>query len=291
MAKKLKDIEITHISLVKAGANNKTFIYKSKEADPAYENIVQIAKQDTEKGIVYGIVYEPDTVDAQGDFTTAEEIQKAAYNFMKSLNNRNVDKNHTFKSEDAYVAENWIVRKGDTLFPNAKEGAWAVAIQLESDTIKKSVKDGELKGLSMAGTAIKEDVQKAGDDKGVIETIKSIFTSVAKSFAGDKNNTGELNKEAIEKAIKEQLEPILKEKTELTAKLTKAQSDVTALTKERDELKVLLTKSKQTTEPATDMSKVETIVKAAREYVKKEAEAGNFVSIAEAVMKVTNKGE
>ncbi|MDR1008022.1 MAG: XkdF-like putative serine protease domain-containing protein [Campylobacteraceae bacterium] len=290
MAKKLKNIEITHISLVKAGANNRTFIYKSKAADPAYENIVQIAKQDVEKGIVYGIVYEPDTVDAQGDFATAEEIQKAAYGFMKALNNRNVDKNHAFKGVDAYVAESWIVRKGDTLFPDAKEGTWAVAIQLESDAIKKSVKNGEFEGLSMAGTAIKEDVQKAADDKGVVETIKSIFTSIAKSFASEKNTAGELNKEEIEKAIKEQLEPILKEKTELQTKLTKAESDVTVLTKERDELKVLLTKSKQATEPSPDTSKVETIIKAAREYIKKEAEEGNTVSVAEAVMKVT-KGE
>jgi ABC-type molybdate transport system substrate-binding protein len=83
MAKKLKDIEITHISLVKAGANNKTFIYKSIATEPTYDRVVNIVKQDNEKGIVYGIVYEPDTVDAQGDFTTSEEIQKASYNFMK----------------------------------------------------------------------------------------------------------------------------------------------------------------------------------------------------------------
>ena len=35
--------------------------------------------------IALGIVYEPDTVDLQGDFSTAEEIEKACHEFSKHL--------------------------------------------------------------------------------------------------------------------------------------------------------------------------------------------------------------
>lgn len=288
MAKKLKDIEITHISLVKAGANNKTFIYKSIKDEPSYENIVSIAKQNDEQGIVYGIVYEPDTVDAHGDFTTADEIKKAAYNFMKALNNRNVDKEHTFKSEDAYVAESWLIRKGDSLFPEAKEGTWAVAIQLESDAIKKSVKDGELKGLSMAGKAVKEEVQKSGEDKNITEIIKSAIASVFKSFEGKK--TPELNKEEIEKAIKGELEPLIKERDTLNGEVEKLKSNLAKSESERKELVTAITMSKQDTDPVTvDQNDAVAIAKAATELVKKESEKGNVLSVADAVMQLTKE--
>ncbi|MGQ7174092.1 XkdF-like putative serine protease domain-containing protein, partial [Escherichia sp. R-CC3] len=41
-----------------------------------------IKSDDEEKRLVYGIVYEPDTLDAHGDFTDAETIEKAAHEFM-----------------------------------------------------------------------------------------------------------------------------------------------------------------------------------------------------------------
>lgn len=46
-----------------------------------------IAKSD-KKYYTLGIVYEPDTVDSQGDFADAEEIEKACWNFMRRLQGR-----------------------------------------------------------------------------------------------------------------------------------------------------------------------------------------------------------
>lgn len=43
-----------------------------------------IAKSD-KKYYTLGIVYEPDTVDSQGDFADADEIEKACWNFMRRL--------------------------------------------------------------------------------------------------------------------------------------------------------------------------------------------------------------
>ena len=154
MAVLLRNIDVQYISLVKKGANKRTIIYKSADDSPhSWE--IPIRKFDEEKGIVYGIVYAPDDVDTQGEYTTAEEIEKAAYRFMRNLNLHNVDKQHSFSPEGAYVAESWIVRKGDPLFPNEKEGAWAVGIKLEDEELRDQVKKGELKALSMAGKADK----------------------------------------------------------------------------------------------------------------------------------------
>ncbi|WP_195836305.1 hypothetical protein [Campylobacter portucalensis] len=49
MAVMLKNLNITHISLVKAGANKKSIVYKSNDEALNYEKTVKIAKNDEEK--------------------------------------------------------------------------------------------------------------------------------------------------------------------------------------------------------------------------------------------------
>ncbi len=164
----LKKIMVGWISLVKKGSNLRQVIYKSGDDNP-YQWQVPIAKYDEEKGMVYGIVYAPDDTDSQGDFATAPEIEKAAYAFMKSTNARQIDKNHSEIPENAFVAESWIIKDHDALFPKEKQGAWAVGIKLESDELKKQVKDGEIEGLSMAGTADKYMKKEEKDHIGLFE--------------------------------------------------------------------------------------------------------------------------
>lgn len=125
MASKLENLEVSCISLVKSGANKKSIIYKSGEVvAPNLEREIKIVKS-SDEGMVYAVVYSPDEIDTQGEFADANTIKKAAYGFMKSGFTKNIDKEHDFKSVDAYVAESWLVRKGDPLFPNEKEGSWA----------------------------------------------------------------------------------------------------------------------------------------------------------------------
>lgn len=250
--KKLKDIAITHISLVKAGANGKAIIYKSADATPTYDKQIVIKKTDNEKGIVYGIVYSPNEVDTDGEFTDANEIVKAAYGFMKAKNTTNVDKQHSFENEKAFVAESWIVKKNDSIFPDEKEGSWAVAIKLEDDELKKAVKDGEIAGISMAGTAQKEDVEKA-DEKSfslsdLLDVFTKLFSSTSVNLSGhvynDKINKqeDELKKEDIEAAVKVAVEPFIKSVKDLEGK-------VETLEKEKKEIEDLLKQSKQNNNP------------------------------------------
>jgi len=182
MPRMLKDISITFISLVRKGANKKSIIYKSAdyvEDTPSLTDI-DIKKFDEEKGIVYGIVYSPDEVDTQGDSANAGEIEKAAYDFMENLRNCEVDKQHSEINENAFVAESWLVRKNDDLFPKEKNGSWAVGIKLKDDELKKEVKDGKITGLSMFGTATKvkkEDktLDLSGLTDKITESIKNLL--------------------------------------------------------------------------------------------------------------------
>ena len=71
---KLLNLNVNFISIVDDGANRKPLIYKNDAGDQArFDFPIRIAKADEEKGIIYGVVYEPDTVDTQGDWTTPQQ--------------------------------------------------------------------------------------------------------------------------------------------------------------------------------------------------------------------------
>lgn len=247
MSKKLSAIAITHISLVKAGANGKSIIYKSKDAEPSYAKTIEIKKSDREEGVVYGIVYSPDQEDSQGDSATAGEIKKAAYAFMKNRNTLNVDKEHSFEVEKAFVSESWVLKANDPVFPDEPAGSWAVAIQLEDEQLKKSVKAGEIAGISMAGTATKEESKPEVKKADLIAYIGEAFSEVLKSmnFKKEKNNKEErdLKKEDLEAVITAAVEPLVKKVDDLEA-------NVASLQKSATEHAEALKKSKQDNDPA-----------------------------------------
>ncbi len=148
---KITDLHVNYLSLVKRPATGKHVILRSKDAGTP--RLFEVAKMDSALQRAYGIVYAPGQVDSQGDFADADVIRRASTNFMRSYNQQNVDVEHSFSSEMACVAETWLVRKGDPLFPEEPEGAWAVGIQIYDPDIWKRLESGELTGLSLAGMA------------------------------------------------------------------------------------------------------------------------------------------
>ena len=180
MATKLENLEVSMISLVKSGANKKSIIYKSAK-EPNLSKDIKIIKSD-EEGVVYGIVYSPNEIDSQGDFADANTIKTAAYSFMKSGFAKNVDREHSFNNVDAYVCQSWLIKSGDPVFPDEKEGSWAVAIKLESDELKDAVKKGEISGISMAGVANKIPAQETSKSENsltnLIKSIENIFKQI-----------------------------------------------------------------------------------------------------------------
>ena len=85
MPNELKNVEISYVSLVTKGANGRPFaIMKGMNMNGS--NVlknVPILKREDEKQLVTGVVYEPNIEDAHGDIMTAEEIERAAYNFLE----------------------------------------------------------------------------------------------------------------------------------------------------------------------------------------------------------------
>jgi len=113
----------------------------------------KILKINEPEFIVGGIVYEPDVVDAHGDYTDAEEIWKALKQYM--IQGGKVKVMHEGRDlgrapiVESYYAEDDHL-KGSV---EIKKGSWFMSIYLgDHKDVWKRVTDGELTGFSMGGT-------------------------------------------------------------------------------------------------------------------------------------------
>lgn len=148
---KLTDLSVSFLSLVATPATGKGLQLKAKNGERP--TTFKLEKTDDELMIAYGIVYAPGETDLQGDSADASVIRRAAQEFMREGRLKNIDLEHSFDAEMAFVAESWIVRKGDALFADEPEGAWAVGIRIGDPDIWRKLKSGELTGISLAGIA------------------------------------------------------------------------------------------------------------------------------------------
>lgn len=222
MPGEITDLKVSLISLVKAGANRKTIIYKD-------ENFCEMLRVDFKKqdeGVVYGIVYAPDEVDTQGDFANADTIKKAAYAFMKNTDLNCVDVNHDFNRVDAYICESWIVKSKDEFFDEV--GAWAVGIKLDDEKLKEMVKSGEITGLSMYGTGVKKESLSAAIKNAISEFFKK--------------ESKEVQKDEVIKAIQSGFSEIVKTNKE---KIDLLEKSISELSNKVSELEESLSKSNQ----------------------------------------------
>lgn len=237
--RKLKKIDVSFISLVDKGANRRRLIFKNNEgAVSAIDKMLPIKKFDEDQKMVFCIVYAPDETDTQGDCASADVIKEAAYNFMRCARTNNVDKQHDFIPDEGFVAESWLVKENDPVFPEEPRGSWAVGIKVENDETWQMIKSGEITGLSLAGLAVTEEVEKQGDS--ILEKIRELFhiknNSAAEElkewfFTPEQKQTSEKeiskNEETVT-SLKERVEMLEKNNAELEERILKIEKCVPA---------------------------------------------------------------
>lgn len=135
--------KIEKVEIKKGESDGKKTVEKGIE-------IVLVEKADEQ--IVYGIVYEPDTKDAQGDQASAKEIQKAAYDFMENAQAFKVM--HKGKKVKVQILENYIAPCDFEIEKRkVKKGSWVLVTRVLDSKLWKEIKAGNLTGYSMAGYA------------------------------------------------------------------------------------------------------------------------------------------
>lgn len=201
----ITDAKISFVSLVNKAANKKQFlITKAEDGKAQFSTYGRIVKTDTDHHFVTGIVYEPMTEDAHGNFMTEEEITKAAYWFAK--NGDGVDLQHSFETlEKAEVVESWVAKADfDCGGETVKKGTWLMTVEVTDNEVWDAVQKGEITGFSMGGVGIyaKEDTDlENGVEKGETPTTdeqqerKGIFKKLAALFGLDVVEKGEMKDE------------------------------------------------------------------------------------------------
>lgn len=103
------------------------------------------------KRLVYGVVYEPDTVDAHGDTMTAEDIEVMAHEYLAKF--ANVGWQHyLFINTEAEVVESYIAPADFTIGDQQiKKGTWMMTMHILDDALWKDIQDGNLTGYSFGG--------------------------------------------------------------------------------------------------------------------------------------------
>lgn len=132
---------------------------KAKKALDEFADIeVDLLKVDStsEERMVYGIVLEPNGVDAQRDTISPEEIRDAAHKFMQEYGNVGLQ-HQTFINGKARILESFIA-PSDMLVGDqtVRKGTWLMAMRVLDDDIWKAVKSGLITGFSIGGSAIRK---------------------------------------------------------------------------------------------------------------------------------------
>ena len=189
---RMRGLDVRYISLCGEGKNGRSIIAKGELADGqvVIEKAVAIRKSDAAKRMVYGVVYAPESVDADGHVADAAEIEKAMHGFMRNARVGQVDTNHDEQVGVGYVAESWLVKADedgvvvDALFPEEPAGTWAVGIKVAADASWEKVEKGELGGLSLAGVATLEAEAIAKSEASEAESVAKSFVAKVKSLLG-----------------------------------------------------------------------------------------------------------
>jgi len=102
---------------------------------------------------VLGIVLEPETVDAQGDIYSHEEVRQAAHRFMEEFGGLGLMHRYRVNGE-VRILENYVapvdMQIGDMA---VRQGTWLMAVRIVSDELWQRVKTGDLTGFSIGGSA------------------------------------------------------------------------------------------------------------------------------------------
>jgi hypothetical protein len=114
---------------------------------------VEFAKVDNEEQMVYGVVLEPKSIDAQDDSVKIAEVRKAAHRYMERVQKLGIN-HEDFKNikKRLRIMESYLAPVDFTLGgQNVVKGSWVFATRVLDKKIWEKVKKGEITGFSLGG--------------------------------------------------------------------------------------------------------------------------------------------
>ena len=155
---------VKFLSLVKKGANKMPVLYKDESASLIEFKTLMKAADGEDVGELLTVTWAPEFRDSDQTIASAEVIKEVAYSHAEC--GFNLDLFHdgnALTREQAFVAESFIIQKGDPRFADWKDndgnpvdvtGGWGNVIKIKSPELRAAVRSGELSGVSVYGPAI-----------------------------------------------------------------------------------------------------------------------------------------
>lgn len=110
-----------------------------------------------EEMVSYEVVYEPDTVDAHGQWMSAETIEKGCENFNANLKDGIVKANlfHLGETEAFTIEKTWVHQDLDVVVKDTdqpiKAGSWIAKLKFHDKDVWELKKAGIIQGVSIGG--------------------------------------------------------------------------------------------------------------------------------------------
>jgi site-specific DNA-adenine methylase len=162
----LRDARPALANLAQAPANKHASLQPAADAKGAaapltavLQKRIPLLKTDEER-YVLGVVLEPETVDAQHDVYSAAEVRDAAHRFLEQF--RNVGLMHQgYVNDKVKILESYLAPTSFELDgAQVKKGTWLLAVHVLDDELWSLIKAGELTGLSIGGSARREEASE-----------------------------------------------------------------------------------------------------------------------------------
>lgn len=119
---------------------------------------VKKAKNEDLKQVLF-VVMVPDEVDAHGDVTSVQEVQKACHNFNEHCRKANLF--HLVETDSFSIAESYIAPVDFVLGEKiVKSGTWLANLQIHDDDVWKLVKAGDICAVSINAIASVETLNE-----------------------------------------------------------------------------------------------------------------------------------
>ena len=190
----ISDAKIQFISLVDKAANKHQFLLtKAADGNAQFSTFGKILKVDEATHYVTGIVYEPLTEDAHGNFMTEDEIRKAAHWFAK--HGDQVDLQHSFEAVDGVIVVENYVAPCDMCVGNARiaKGTWLITAEITNAGVWNAVQKGVITGFSMGGLG------KYSEEDVSLDEVEKATESTAEKRGLFKKLAGLLGFDVVEK--------------------------------------------------------------------------------------------
>lgn len=130
-------------------------VVETAEEETYSVEFLPIDKADEDRQIAFGIVLEPDEIDAHGDTIKAHEIARAAHLWLARFQDRGLQHSEIVNSKieiyESFIAPIKMKIGGQVV----KKGTWLLMVHVLDKTIWKKIKSGGLTGFSMGGFARK----------------------------------------------------------------------------------------------------------------------------------------